>query len=636
MKVIAAERWRLVAVAAAMAGGLLFLGASLWSVQVVSGAELARAQDEYSLRRLRLPSVRGRIVDRKGEVLAENRPSYCVAVYVEELRKRGAWSNTVNAISGRIDELAGIVGRAPEVSARDVEMHLARRRAMPLLAWRGLDDRALARFAEHPSGLAGADIYVQPERVYPLGDCAAHIVGYVGAYNPGADTARSDAEAWDEEEEGEDGFDLYLPDLVGKQGIEQRYDVRLAGRPGGELVRVDVSGYKRESEDCRPPEPGRDVVLALDSRLQQVAEEALFELRGAVVVMDCRSGDVLVMANAPRFNPSDFSPSISAAAWRKIQEDAGHPMLDRSLRGIYPPGSIFKPVVALSALEREAITPETVYHCTGAFNLGGGRRLRCWHAPGHGDVSLVSAIAQSCNPYFCDIGTRMGFEPHIRADADRLGLGKRPDTELSASAGTLPSDAWKRATMKEGWRGGDNANIAIGQGLLTVTPVQMAVVACAIANGGTVLRPRLVLSPEENRQRVVATMGWSETSVRALHQGMYAAVQGENGTAKHAAIKGMALGGKTGTAEYTEKGERKKHAWTMVFAPFENPEVAIVVVVEDSTSGGRAAAPIAHRVLSAYFNTPPKPDIYPVPAGEPLPDAMQPLPDDEPIEEEEE
>ncbi len=597
---VAAERLRLLATAGAMACAFLYLGAALHRVQIVDSARYADALEQHSMRRVRLPSTRGRILDRHGTPLADNRPSYCVALYVEELRQRGAWSNTIHAVDGLIDDLSVVLGIPRELDLREIATHIHRRRPLPLLAWRGLDARALARLAECPERFRGVDVYVLPERIYPLGDCASHVIGYVGKGQPESDSG-----------DPEEDFDFYLPDLIGRHGIEQRFDDHLAGSPGGQLIRVDAVGYKHESRTGREPVAGRDVVLSLNVQWQRVAEQSLQGLRGAVVVMDCENGEVLVLASSPRHNLSDFVPTLPSSVWNRLQSDLAHPLVNRAAAGVYAPGSIFKPVVALAALDAGIVTPETPIHCPGYYELPNNRRLHCWHRAGHGSIALQKSLEQSCNVYFCQVGVQLGYEPRIREDCVFLGLGQRPGIEIAAGQAFLPSDAWKRLRWRDAWRSGDTANLSVGQGFISVTPLQMAVVAAAIANGGTVLRPTILRTPRADDSPVVHHMAWLPASLRAVRRGMYDAVEAPAGTGHKAKIEACALGGKTGTAEYYEAGERRKHAWMIAFAPFEEPRYAITVIVENSDSGGRAAAPIVHRVFSTVFDCNPDPTIIP-------------------------
>lgn len=599
-----AERWRLFLIFALAALGLLYLGVTLRRVQVLNTLQYADALEHHSMRRVRLPATRGRIMDRHGTIMADNRPSYCLALFVEELRERGAWSNTINAVDSLVDRLAEILEKPREITRSDIQAHIHRSRPLPLLAWRGMDERALALLAEHHGQFRGVDIYVLPERIYPLEDRAAHIIGYVGKGQPVTAETESENTA---------SYDFYLPDLIGRHGVEQRYDAWLAGIPGGELIRVDAVGYKHESYPGRDPVAGKDVTLTIDAGWQAVAERTLKGLSGAVVVMDCRTGELLVMASSPRHNLADFVPFMPAAVWRRLLNDPGHPLLDRATSGIYAPGSIFKPVVALAALDAGIVKPDTKIDCPGHYELPNGRRVHCWLRSGHGPIALTEALEQSCNVYFMWAAVHMGYEPTLWQDCQRLGLGQRPKLELSAAAGLLPSDAWKRRRRGDGWRIGDTVNLSIGQGFISVTPLQMVVMTAALANGGQVLRPRIIQTPADpHAPSVIAQMDWSTSALRAVRLGMYEVIQSDRGSGRNARIEACSLAGKTGTAEYYHAGQRRKHAWMIAYGPFEQPRYAITVIVENSDSGGGSSAPVVHHIFSEIFGCEADPYIVPV------------------------
>lgn len=579
--------------------GLLYLLVSLHQIQVRDAALYSDAQDATSFRRVRLPATRGRIVDRHGEVLADNRPSYCVAIYIEELRQVGPWSNTVNRVDALLDEVSVIVGKAREVDRDGIWNHLHRRRAIPMFAFKGLDERQMARLAEWPGALPGVEIQVQAQRDYPFGDMACHIIGYVGAGQPRE--AEGDEDLSEEDEE----YNFYLPDLAGRDGIELSCDAVLAGRGGGHLIRVNAVGYKHEVVPGRAPVPGHDVMLTLDARLQRVAEKALGDLRGAVVVLDCTSGDILVSASSPRYDLMSFVPSLSSTRWQQLLKDPATPLVNRAMSGIYPPGSIFKPVVALATLREGVVDPRANYYCTGAIKVG-SRTIRCSHRNGHGDMDMRRAIALSCNPYFIAAGMKMGYEPGLYHDCGLMGFGKRFEIGVPTAAGILPSAAWKRRRMREGWRGGDTANISIGQGLLAVTPLQAAVMAAALALDGRVVRPRLIRDRGEGagiecELEVTGQLDWFKRDLAIVKGGMEDVIHAPYGTGKRAAVEGIRAAGKTGTAEYYSGGVKKKHAWFMLFAPVEKPRYAMTVVAEESDAGGRTAAQIAHHVLAELF-----------------------------------
>ncbi len=573
----------------------LLIGTLLW-LQVVRGHEYETSLRKQSMRRVRLAAARGRIVDRRDVCLADNQPCYCLALYLEEMRRPGKWSNTVAEVSRTLQSLTRIVGRPPLVTEEDIWQHIRRRLPLPLVAWRSLDQAALARLAEQPQQPDGVDVFVEPVRHYPRNELAAHVMGYVGK----ADLA---------DEAGEDGFQFYLPEMEGKVGIERVFNDVLAGEPGGRLLRIDASGFKHAENIEREPRPGADVVLALDVRIQALAETALKDTAGAVVVIDPANGDVLALASSPGFNLNQFVPVLTTALWNESNEDPAKPLLNRAIAEVYAPGSVFKPLVAIAALESGRVTPETTFDCTGRFERG-AFRMGCWNLQGHGPVSMRRGIEQSCNVYFASAGLLCGYEA-IEAVAQNAGLGRKTGIALDGEArGLVPGEVWKRRVMHDGWRFGDTCNVSIGQGPLTVTPLQMAVVAAALANGGTLYRPRLVVGVRDRDGSfrtnmppvVVRHLGWSPATMAVVRGGMHDVVMAPAGTGKRARIEGVEMAGKTGTAEFGEKGSGKKHGWMLVFAPFDQPRYAAAMVVDEAVSGGLTVGPRMHELMDGIFH----------------------------------
>ncbi len=606
-------RWRLLVLALLVVGSIWSLAARLHTIQVRESGAYESSQIRQSIRRVLLPAPRGRIFDRDGNILADNRPSYCIAVYVEELRRPGAWSNTVNAVDARIDELSAALGIPRQISRAEIRQHISKRLPLPLLAWQDVDDRVLARFAEEFANDPGMDIYVQPERIYPRGTLAAHVLGYVGREKPAVTN---------------EIFHYNVLGMKGRAGVEASFDDVLSGVPGGKLITVDVSGYRHGEASARPAIPGRDVHLTLDSGLQAELERLLVGRRAAAVAVDPRSGDILALVSSPSFNPNELSPSVPPAIWRALMTNQDRPLLDRAISGVYPPGSVFKPCVALAALEA-GVPPSVTYDCDGVFVLG-NMRLRCSATYGHGEkIGLRYAIEQSCNPFFCSLGTHIGIET-IDAFAAKMGFGRRTGIPLDGERdGLLPTPEWKSRVRHDGWRAGDTANLAIGQGLLLATPLQVAMYAAALANGGTLHRPRLVADGEEIGDRGLeigdrrysapsidamthqpndATMqrskDASDAAFRIVRGGMYDVVNAPKGTGRRAKVPGLEMAAKTGTAEYGSRQPRRKHTWMIAFAPFDKPTLALAVVIEDGDSGGRTVAPVIRAAFAHYFGLP--------------------------------
>ena len=559
----------------------LFLVGVLWKQQVVRSKEHLSRESRQSIRRVRLPAVRGVIEDRYGRCLARNRPSYCVAIFVEELRQRGRLSHTVDAVEAVVARLSIALGLPPEVDREDVARHLQARLPIPFIAWRGVGNEALARWVEGGAVEAGVDVYVEPVREYPQGDLMGHILGYVGRADPPSDGQK---------------YHYYVPEMQGKSGVEKTFDDVLCGASGGQLLRVDASGFRHEVLAMKPPTEGRSVRLSVDVEIQRAVEESIKGERAAIVVMSPENGDVLAMASAPSFDPNLFCPSISTVNWNRLNTDARKPLFNRAVSGIYPPGSTFKPVVALAAVVSGLADAGTRFDCIGYYELG-KTRFHCWHKAGHGSIAMRKAIEQSCNTYFCALGVMCGYD-HIHHMARSIGFGERTGIELPGEhSGLLPDDAWKRRVYKDRWRSGDTCNLSIGQGALSVTPLQMGMFMAALANGGTVYRPRLVLDGSRDGD-VLSRLSWSPEALSVVRNGMYDVVQAPSGTGKYARVPGTEMAGKTGTAEYGSRSNRHKHTWMTAYFPFHRPRYAVALVVEDGLSGGRTCAPRIKALVS--------------------------------------
>jgi penicillin-binding protein 2 len=641
-------------VALVVFGGMFVLLVGLWWVQVARARDYQAHLETQSFRTVRTPAVRGRILDRNGQVLAENRPNYSVSLYFEDLRKafddayteavgraraqrenliaqqqkklgraltkqeRRAYglslaeknslraqaryavaSNFVSQLSSRLQQPAPLT-LDPAKFQRDY----ATRLALPYPVLNNLAPVHIARFQEQFAGTVGAELEIESTRVYPLGPTAAHGLGYL---------RRDDSSA-----EGEEAyFSYWLRDYRGVVGIEGYFDKELRGRAGGKSVLVNNLGYRQAENMWVAAEPGQTVVLTLDARIQQEAERALrthagAQVRGAVVVMDVRNGDVLALVSAPAVDPNNFIrgfPTNEIARW---QDEKLGVQKNRATRETYQPGSTFKPIVALAALETRAVTPEEVIRVEpnprnpqrGIIRVG-NQSFRDTAPPG--DYDLRRALVRSSNSYFIGIGQRSRVMEKVVDLSHRLHLGERIGLPLlQESAGHFPA-----LDRVRNWSAGNTANICIGQGEMDVTPLQMAVVACALANGGTVLKPRLVERLESQdpasvtastvfpRRQVVGALGVSERSLKTVRDAMLAETEDPvEGTGRHAHVEGLRICGKTGTAEREEHGIKKNTTWFISFAPYENPRHAVVVMVENGVSGGTTCAPVAADVYS--------------------------------------
>lgn len=595
--------WRLLFLWLGMAGLFGVLVGRLWNLQVSQGGEYQRRLVKQSLRSVRLPGMRGRILDRHGVPLADNRPSYCLSLYLEELRRPGSVQRTVDHVMSVLDYLAEVMDRPRVLFPQDVRLHLGRRTPLPLVAWKDLDEEAISRFMEHAWEFPGVSLTVEPVRVYPLGTQSCHLLGYVG---------RADISKLLDSAEGEvaEKFHYYLPEMAGKSGVEKRLDGVLRANAGGKLeIQVDVAGFKFDEVSRRTPGEGSDVVLALDSRIQQAAEDLLGTDRGAVVVVNPHNGDVLALASAPGYDPNDFVPSIPSSIWNRLLKDDRRPLYNRATGGEYAPGSTFKPVTLLAALHSGKVTADTRYSCPGYYQLGSAR-FRCWQHWGHGSIDLSSAIRYSCNVYLFHAAMACGPEA-VQEMARTCGFGRRTGISLDFERpGLVPDAAWKRRVRHDAWRDGDTCNMAIGQGALLVTPLQQAMYAAALANGGTLWKPRLIqqiVPVDGDPQEILPAEAdggpnWSARHIRVIREGMRDVVNAPDGTGKRAKLPHVVVAGKTGTAEYGVKGAGHKMTWMIAFAPFDDPSVAVAFLVEDGVSGGTTVAPRMKALLTRIFN----------------------------------
>ncbi len=478
-----------------------------------------------------------------------------------------------------------------------------------MTVWRDLDTPQLAAFAERAAELPGADLLVTPVREYPQGSLAAHVLGFVGKADP-----KQDAEL--------ERYYYYQPDKTGRQGVERACDDYLRGAPGGRTIQVSPGGTLVGEIGRKPATRGQRVVLTIDTRIQQLLEEAMQSvslpagktLRGAAVVLHARTGEVLAMTSLPTFDPNLFNPGTPAEPIRALFSDPDKPMLNRAYGGLYAPGSTFKPITLLAGLKTGKVAPADRVTCEGSLRIGNWNRpFGCWKRSGHGVMDANAAMKQSCDVWFYVEGMSTGVQA-IETMARQVGLGRETGFDIGNEyEGLVPSPGWKQKQRGEDWWNGDTAQLSIGQSFLLVTPLQMAVVTAALANGGKVLQPYVVSRIENNSGETLKT-----TSPRVRHQvvvarsdlaitrrTMLAAVRDRDGTAHRAAVRGLSVAGKTGTAEFdlyeNGKTQRINRAWFIGFAPYDNPEVALALVIEDAESGGHTAAPVAGRVLAGIF-----------------------------------
>jgi len=593
----------------------------LWEVQVLKGSEYASRVSSGSQVTVRLPAVRGEILDRNGIKLVENRASFEVDFYLPDMVRaykeakgalpmvsyRGKVHNmprdlkeadVVKIVSETVIPRLEEIGVAKDYSANALQIHYRTNREVPYNYRQDLNFDEMALLSEKNLGLAGVNVSVKPVRWYVYGSMAAHILGYVGS--PRDLDKLPDLRS----------FNFYEPDVEGKAQIELSMNEHLKGKPGARILRRNAKGVIEGESSRREPVQGNNVHLTLDAKIQAIAEEALRVVgRGAAVVLDPRNGDILAMASVPSYDPNVFIPSISATDWKHINKDETNPMVNRAISA-YAPGSTYKIPIALAGMR--AGLEDKSFSCYGGVQYG-DKYMRCWIAEKkrtHGKLSLEDAIKVSCNAYFYQFGNAAGIE-QIVAIGNMLGLGQKSGIPISGeSPGVLPGPEWlNNINPRARWSNGLTANTAIGQGDVLASPLQMAVVTAALANGGTVYYPRLIdrivsqdgkvvqQDPPRVRSNLLTDAGLTAAQVNHVRQGMWCVVNEGGGTAGRAKNSDIPTAGKTGTAQFWRSGVKDNHTWFISFAPFENPEYVVVVFVQGAKSGGGVSAPIAAKIL---------------------------------------
>jgi len=563
------------------------------------------SQDNYR-KRVPIPPVRGQIYDRNGILLADNHIEYVLEVTKDQ----------VQDLDNELERLNELIPMTALMIKKFKLKLRVNSRFLPVVLRPGLTEAEIAIFSVHRSRFPGFEINVRMERIYPLEETAGHLIGYVG---------RIDKR--DLKKLGKEGKKEYKGSThIGKSGIEKYYETRLHGTSGFKEVEVDAHGKPQLVLKKKDPIAGEDLFLSIDLKLQLKAEALLqaHDSNGAIVVLDPRNGEVLVMASVPMYNPNLFVNGISYKNYNRLRNDPGRPLYNRALQGTYPPGSTIKPMAALAGLDEGTVTRGRSVFGRGFFQIPGVRhRYRCWKKSGHGHVSLNRAIFQSCDVYFYDLAYRMGID-RFSASLKRFGFGARTGIDLPHErSGIMPSSEWKKKRFGQNWYPGDTVNIGIGQGYWTVTPLQLAHAVSIVAMSGMRMRPHVLRGVRESRnlpEKLVPTQQLSSVAVtnprywNDIIKAMVHVVHGPGGTAGRSG-KGAKyrFAGKTGTAQVFSVAQNKSynasklakklhdHSLFVGFAPPENPEIAVAVIVENAGGGSKVAAPLARKLLDAYF-----------------------------------
>jgi penicillin-binding protein 2 len=569
-------------------------------LQAIMGDEYRRLSLNNSIRLQNIDPPRGRIYDRNGDLLVDNRPSFDVNITLKDaaplkqtLKKMSRYLQTpADVLISQIKQTKGASAYQPRLLKQDV----------------GRD--TLAGLEVNKYDLPGVSVNVNLRRQYIHERMAAHLIGYLSEISPAELKSGSYP-------------DCRSGDLIGKFGAEKRYENLLRGKRGGRQVEVSANGLVMKILKTVDAEPGHNIYLTIDQRLQQRAEALLKGVVGAAVAIEPGTGQILALASSPSFDQNVFVGGITHEQWDSLISNPFRPMSNRAIQGEYPPGSTYKIITALAGLEEGVIDDQTILNCPGYYRYG-NRVYRCWKKGGHGKVDIIKAVEESCDVFFYQVGNRLGVD-RLAWYAKAFGLGSPTGIFLDQEAhGLIPTAAWKQKRIGIPWQKGETLSVAIGQGFNLVTPIQMAVLAAAVGNGGNRYQP-IILDRiqsvdgeiiQKNEPRLTGKLPISPLNLERVKLGLWKVVNGEHGTARGSRLADIDMSGKTGTSQVVSRKEDealaeedipihlRAHAWFVAYAPSEQPTIAVAVVVEHGEHGSGAAAPIAREIIKTYLRKP--------------------------------
>lgn len=581
----------------------------LWHIQIYKGEYYAKISKRNRLRQIEIPAARGSIYDRHGKTVLTNRPFYDLVFVPQYVKDK--------------DTTLKVISRLLNIPVHNLETKFKRGQGrpkfLPIPLKRNLTLHEVSIIESSKALLPGIEINIVPRRDYSSMP-PSHLVGHLGEL-------RSDALQKIKEETPE--TDYIVGDLIGKQGLELRWEDQLKGKRGARLIQVDAFGRKTEQtsgEDWNLPStpsvPGNDIYLTLDYELQKITEEAFKGKNGSIVVLNTRTGEILAMVSYPDYPADLFQKGVSSEKWRAMMNDPFKPLYDKSTGGEFQPGSIYKPVVALAALQEGIVNANTTFNCTGKFELGGDN-FHCHNRAGHGLVNLDNALMKSCNVYFYHLGVELGVD-RIAKYAKSLGLGEKLGVNLNYERpGLIPTTAWKKLTYRRSWKIGDTPSISVGQSANLLTPIQMASLYSTFSNSGKIWKPYIVSKvvnhfgktiEEVHPELIDNVTGIAERHFATLRKSLARVVMHDDGTGHNARLDDHTVAGKTGSVQVVslKKNRNQKdvsvkwreHAIFAAFSPVVNSEVAIAIVSQNDEvgGGGKSAAPIAKVVLQGYYD----------------------------------
>lgn len=563
--------------------------ARLFYLQIYKGEEYRNFSERNILRALELPAPRGRIFDRNGEKILYNKPSFNIRIFPREI-------TDVDKVAENLAEIINV----PEEELLKKLQEIANLKSFyPVTIAKDISREELLLVEKNKEVLEGIFLEVGHKRFYPHGEAAAVLLGYTGI----ADAEEIKTHGW-----------IKARDKLGKTGVEKIFDSELRGTSGLEYVMVNAHG-KVVSDSIAELLPtrknrkmvqGKDIHLTIDAQLQKVAYDALAKEKGAIVAMDVRSGEILAMVSRPSYRPEHISKKLFPEQGKKMKNERSFSLLNRSTQGTYPPGSVLKIITAFALLEEKTADPKLSVDCPGYYLIN-KKRFNCWRKEGHGHMNLHKAIVESCDVYFYELSLKLGVDG-LHTYLKKFGLGEKTGIALPEKRGVNPSREWKRRHLKEPWYLGETAILAIGQGYVTATPLQISVMTSAIANGGIIVKPKIRKTDEEKSPLITGTVQHLDAkSVSFLKKALYGAVNEHRATGVYARSKITSVSGKTGTAQVVSakfestKKRFQDHAWFTSYAPSDSAEISVTVLVENGGSGSVAAAPIAKKVIETYF-----------------------------------
>ena len=577
--------------------GFSILIARLLYLQIVEGDEYRRLSEINSIRLQDIDAPRGLIFDRNNQMLVDNRPSFDLHIILKDAKP----------LDVTLAKLGRIMGEPPEELRERIKNTKRRGPYTPLLLKEDIGRDLLAAIEVHKYDLPGVVVHVTPRRHYLFGTFAAHLLGYVGEIS--AEELR--CKIYEVCKGG---------DYIGKFGIEKSFESLLRGKRGGRQVEVNATGQVVRVLETVDAQAGHNLTLTIDHRLQAEAEALLQEKAGAVVALDPNNGEVLAMASSPVFDPNWFVVGMRQEQWQTLITNPFRPLENKAIQAEYPPASTFKIVTAIAGLEEGAIDAGTTMFCPGHYRYG-NRVYRCWKHSGHGPMNVVQALEQSCDVFFYQVGEAIGVDT-LAKYAEEFGLGELTGIGLAQeSKGLVPTKDWKLKRLGEPWQGGETLSVSIGQGFDLVTPLQLAVMAATVGNGGTRYKPHLIRNcdpaPEDGfpvlQPEIADSLKISESTLSLVRQGLWNVVNKHTGTAWKSRLPNLEFSGKTGTAQVVGrppagvedeeqiKEMHKDHAWFVAYAPSVQPQIAVAVIVEHGEHGSSAAAPIASKIIETYL-----------------------------------